>query len=365
MFGGTSSNQHQGEPVFKRTSRLALTALIVAMCGLVIPAAAGAAGALYVSNSGTVVANGKSCAQPGYGTIQAALDAAATGATIDVCPGTYAEQLTVTSPVKLHAAGTAGSAKVVLPASPVDTKTACDEAPGTESFQPDQDALSICTSENITIAGLTFEPKWPAGTCNDSLYGILVAGGANLKASNVTINGGGASPINGCQGGVGIQIGMAWTSPVQVGHAKLTGVTVTGYQKNGITVDGAGSTAAISGATVTGAGPTPEIAQNGIQVSYGAQAKIKSSTISGNECNDAPCGAIGLLETQWTGVLFYGAAAGSNLISSKVGENDVGAYYASESPTQPTEPEVTISKDVFTGNRYEGIVLDQGNASIR
>src|SRR4029077_3127431 len=85
----------------------------------------------------------------------------------------------------------------------------------------------------------------------------------------------------------------------------------------------------------------------------------------GNECNDAPCGAIGLLETQSTGVLFYGAAAGSNLISSKVGENDVGAYYASESPTQPTEPEVTISKDVFTGNRYEGIVLDQGNPSIR
>jgi hypothetical protein len=350
--------------VFKRMSRVALTVSVVAFCGVVAPAVAGAA-AVYVSNSAPVVVNGKSCAQPRYSTIQAALNAEPAGAIIDVCPGTYAEQLTVVKRVKLTAAGTAGSAKITLPAVPTNTKTPCDEAPGTESFQPDQDALSICATGNTTLTGLTFESNWPEGTCNDSLFSILVAGGANLKATNVTINGAGASPINGCQGGVGMQIGMAWTTPVQVAHAKLTGVTVTGYQKNGISVDGTGSTAAISKTTVTGAGATPEIAQNGIQVANGAQAKIKSSTISGNECDHASCGADAFSEYQAIGVLFYGAAAGSSVTSSKISGNDIGTYYYSTSPTQPSSPEVTLSKDVFTGNRYEGIVLDQGNASIK
>ncbi len=350
--------------MFKRTSRAALAASVIALAGLAIPAVAGAA-AVYVSNSAPVVVNGKSCAQPRYGAIQAALDAEGAGATINVCPGTYAEQLTVTKRVKLTAAGTAGSAKITVPAVPANTKTTCDEAPGTEGFQPDQDALSICATGNTTLTGLTFESNWPAGTCNESLYGILVAGGASVKATNVTIKGAGAQPINGCQGGVGVQIGMAWTTPVQVGHAKLTGVTVTGYQKNGISVDGTGSTAAISKATVTGAGATPEIAQNGIQVSNGAQAKIKSSSISGNECDHASCGADAFSYYQSTGLLFYGAAAGSSVTSSKISSNDIGAYYYSTSPTQPSSPEVTISKDVFTGNRYEAIVLDQGNASIK
>ena len=83
-----------------------------------------------------------------------------------------------------------------------------------------------------------------------------MAGGATLRAKQVTLLGAGASPINGCQGGVGIQVGMAWTTPVEVGHATLNDDAVSEYQKNGITVDGAGSSAKIVRATVVGAGET-------------------------------------------------------------------------------------------------------------
>lgn len=335
-------------------------AVVVATCALAIPAVA-SAGAVYVSSSPTV-AGGKSCVQPNFNSIQAAI--ASSAAKIDVCPGTYAEQLTITNPVKLTVAGTAGSAKVVLPASPANTKTACDEAPGTGAYQPDQDGISICTSGTVQISGLTLEAKWPGATCDDSLYGILVAGGATLKATNVTVNGAGAFPINGCQGGVGIQVGMAWTTPVEVGHATLKGVTVTNYQKNGVTIDGSGSTASVSTTTVTGAGPTPETAQNGIQVSNGAGATIKSSTISGNDCDNATCGPDAFSETQATGVLFFGAAAGSSVVSSKLDQNDIGAYYYSTSATQPSSPELQLKKDTFSSNRYEGVDLDQGSASL-
>lgn len=349
--------------MLKRTTR-SLVLMCACVTGLALPAAAGAA-TLYVSNTAPVVPGGKSCAQPNYSTIQAALEAP--GSSIAVCPGTYKEQLTITKAVTLKTAGTSGSADVVLPASPVNTETACDKASdeAPENPQPDQDGVSICTSGVVAITGLKLEPKWAGSVCDDSLYGILVAGGATLKAKDVTVDGGGAFPLNGCQGGIGIQVGMAWTKPVEVGHATLQGVTATDYQKNGITVDGAGSSATITGTTVNGAGATPEIAQNGIQVSNGASAKIKASKVSGNECDHSSCGPDGLTQYQSTGLLFFGAAAGSSVASTELAGNDIGAYYYSTAPKQPSSPELTLSKDSFVGNRYEGVVLDQGDALIK
>jgi Right handed beta helix region len=351
--------------VFTARIRSSIAACAV-LCGLVIPATAGAA-SLYVSNSAPVVPGGKSCTQPNYATIQGALDALKplSSATVHICPGTYTEQLTITKATKLLVVGAPGSAKVVVPASPANSETECDEAPGTEKYQPDQDGISICTPDKVSITGLTLEAKWPEGTCDDSLYGILVAGGATLKATNVTIDGAGAFPINGCQGGVGIEVGMHWTSPVQVGHVKLKGVTVENYQKNGITIEGEGSTASIASTTVTGAGATPAIAQNGIQVSGDGVAKIKSSKISGNECDVAVCGPEGFSQTQSTGLLFYGGAPGSSVTSSTISGNDVGAYYVTGSASQPASPELVLGKDLFTGNRYEGVELDEGDALLK
>jgi hypothetical protein len=337
----------------------------VAVSGLLIPAACASASSLWVSNSEPVSSPGNSCAHPGYSTIQSAIEAAGAGASIEVCPGTFVEQLTITKSLKLNAANGAGTAKVVLPANPADSTTSCDTAPGTESYQPDQDAVSICTTGTVTVTGMSFEPKWANSVCDDSLYGILVAGGATLKASDVTVDGGGAFPINGCQGGIGIQVGMAWTSPVEVGHATLAQDTITNYQKNGITIDGRGSSAKVNDVTVIGAGATPETAQNGIQISNGAVAKISSSSISGNECDNASCGSDAFTSTQATGVLFYGAGTRSKITSSALGENDVGVAVYSTQPTQPSSPEASISGDLFSGDRYEGFALDQGNVQIK
>ncbi len=343
-----------------------LIATCAVLGGLVIPATASAA-SLYVSNSAPVVTGGKSCTQPNYNTIQGAIDALKSlpNSTVNVCPGTYPEQLTITHPVKLTVAGTAGSAKIALPASPVNNNTPCDKAAAEAGFTPDQDEISICGTGTVSITGLKVEAHWPSGTCATSMYGIRVAGGATLQATNVTVDGAGATPINGCQTGVGIQAGTTRTTPTESGSLKLKGVTVSGYQKNGITIAAEGSTANIATTTVIGAGVTPEIAQNGIQVSSGAQAKIKASKVSGNECDNGSCGPEGFSQSQSTGLLFIGAAPGSSVTSSTSSGNDIGAYYVSESETQPASPELVLSKDAFSANRYEGIVLDQGNASLK
>jgi hypothetical protein len=351
-----------------------LVAMIAAAGALAAVPAAASAATLWVSHAPTVSGTGKSCTSPGYNTIQGALDHAAAAAKVEVCSGTYTEQLQITQAVTIAAAG---PATIQLPATPVDSTTACDTAPGTGSYEADQDEIAICGASafTATLTGLTIEAHWPAGTCYDSLYGILVGGGANLKLTNSSVVGAGAYPINGCQGGVGIQIGMAWTTPVEVGTATLTNDTVSAYQKNGITVDGAGSQATITSTTVTGAGETEATAQNGIQVSNGALSKITQSTVTGDECNltvteeakskgATPCGESSFEDYQAAGILFYGAAPGSSVSKSTIADNDIGVYASDSSETAPTKSQVSISSDKLTEDRYESVLLDQGWAAV-
>jgi hypothetical protein len=348
---------------------VAAIAVLAAIAILPMTASAAPPKTLWVSPAPIVVASvvtnaaaDSSCATAAYHTIQSAISAAPAGATINICAGTYTEQLTITQSVSLVAVG---AVTVALPASPVNATTACDTAPGTGSYQPDQDGVVICGAATVNITGLTVDAAWPMGTCYDSLYGILVAGGATLNFTNSSVTAAGGVPLNGCQGGVGIQVGMAWTTPVEVGHATLLNDSVSGYQKNGITVDGTGSSADIVDTTVTGIGATTQIAQNGIQISNGAFGAIVGSTISGNECDyPSVCGPDMLYNTQSAGVLFYGPALGSSVTASKIEDNDMGVYNEEDSPHAPLVPVVSIDADTITNNRYEGVVLDQGWAAI-
>jgi hypothetical protein len=323
-----------------------------------ITATAGASAAtLYVSNSAPVVAHGASCAQPDFNGVQAAITAGGANAKISVCPGTYTEQLSITKPVKLSAASGPGTATVAMPSTPAHSTTPCDTLDGLEQI----DEVSICASGTVSITGLEIEAIVPLTGCGVGLNGIFVGEGI-LKATNVVVNGATTSIASerGCQIGIAITVGSI--EPTEVAHAVLKGVTVLGYEKNGPTVSGKDSTMIVENSTVTGEGPDAYTAQNGIQVGFGGEGTIKSTTVSGNECNlPSICGASG---EQASGVLFYGAAPGSSISSSTVKENDLGAYYGSASKTQPAAPEVTFTKDVLTSNRYEGFVLEGGKALL-
>jgi hypothetical protein len=197
-----------------------------------------------------------------------------------------------------------------------------------------------------------------------NLYGIAVGGGADLELSDSTVAGAAPKVINGCQYGVGVQVGMAYASPAQTGTAKLTEDTVTGYQKNGVTVEGTGSEAKIKDVYVTGAGKTAVIAQNGIGVQSGAKAAITDSTIAKNECENATCGEDPLTQYQAEGVYFYGAAVGSSIKTSQIDENDAGIETDDTAETEPSASQVHVTKDDIAHNRYEGVLLNQGWATV-
>ena len=320
-------------------------------------AAAAQASTVYVSNSTPVVSGGKSCAQPGYKTVQAGI-AAAAGGTVNVCAGTYTEQVTITGAVKLNAVSGVGTATLQMPETPAHSATTCDTKAGSEE---QIDEVSICTTGTVSMSGIAVEALIPLETCQYGLNGIFVSGGATLKSTNQTIKGASTTlnAFKGCQHGIAIRVGSA--SKSETGHAKIKTANISGYQKNGPTVSGPNSTMSISSSTITGEGPTPYIAQNGIEIAFGGSGSVKGTNVSGNECDVASCGATG---EQASGVLYYEAAPGNKLSGSTIQQNDLGVYYASGNATVPASPDVTVTKDTLTSNRYEGVYLEEGRALL-
>jgi hypothetical protein len=350
-----------------RASAIGVAAAISLLAS--VPAGADAS-TLYVSE--TPSGNGNSCTHAGFREIQTAIDEAETmpGSTVNVCGGTYREQLEITGEVRIVGRS---DAKVTLPAAIADSNTACDRAIDELGGQPDQDLVSICTKATVKLSALTLEAKWPANTCYDGLYNTMVGGGATLEASKVAFDGAGVEG-SGCQGGVGVEVGTSGlegpssvtTPALEVGHAVLTHDTVTEYQKNGLTVDGDGSTLTVAPTvTITGAGPGPQ-GQNGIQVSRGAVASIDKATISKDECNVVSvCGSE--TASQWeedaAGVLLYLPGPLTTVESSKLSENNIGVEYISGRETRPSDPELQLTRNTVSGG-YASVQINQGNAAL-
>ena len=197
------------------------------------------------------------------GRIQDGIDVAASGATLNVSAGTYAEQLHVTRSLVL--AGEGAGATFVTPGS----------------LSADSDGMrNILTiggaSTDAEVSGFTF-----AGPVSGITAGIFVRDGARASIHDNRVRDIRESPaISGNQTGIGIFVGRAFIGTS--GSALIENNVITGYQKGGIVIDGPGSSATISGNTVTGEGATSAIAQNGIQVSRGASATVDGNAVSGN-----------------------------------------------------------------------------------
>jgi len=127
-------------------------------------------------------------------------------------------------------------------------------------------------------------------------FGVVVNGDTGTPSASITnstIPNIGETPPNGTQHGAGIY----FRSFSLTGSASgtVSNNIVTGYQKGGIVANGQGVNVAITDNTVTGLGVVDFIAQNGIQVGYGASASVMRNKVTGNAytgANDASSGGI-------------------------------------------------------------------------
>ena len=151
--------------------------------------------------------------------------------------------------------------------------------------------------------GVYYGPGTTGGSVNGATifganyYGVVVNAAA-ADVTNTTIHDIGETPLNGSQHGVGVlytTINQAGTSTGASATGTLSGTSITKYQKNGVVVSGVGAAVTITNNTVTGEGGVTYIAQNGIQVSFDATAKLVGNTVTLNNYTPPKVTACGLL----------------------------------------------------------------------
>jgi hypothetical protein len=139
--------------------------------------------------------------------------------------------------------------------------------------------IYVHDTNDVSLVDLTVDGMGLGNTYNyDRFDGVAYYNAGGIIQNN-TIMDITDTPLDGMQRGVGIYAYNADGSPRTL---DVIGNTILDYQKNGMALSGNNLVVDVENNTVTGAGPTNQIAQNGIQVSYGATGKVKGNKVSGN-----------------------------------------------------------------------------------
>jgi hypothetical protein len=315
---------------------------ILALAIGVVPARAAAI--RYVSPFGADTSTCTSAADP-CETVTYTIGQSTAGDTINLAAGAYIEQVAISKSLTIVGAGQDDST-IQAPAAPLTA-----DAQAQTYIVVISGSSVVVRMSNLTVAG----PAPSGGGCsngdpNGLDKGITVFGSATLNLSSAAVRNVYNKPNLGCQKGDGISIGSpCFTCTADVGHATLTGVKISVYQKNGIAVRGVGSSLKMTKSTVRN-NPTAQIASNGIEVVAGAVGVVSTTTVSGNECNlPTICGPDPFADTTASGILLSQSGAGTSFNADVVRGNDIGIY---------TDDGATISHNNVSNNRYVGIFVD-------
>lgn len=308
----------KGAPM-RRTLLLSTCLAVVLTLAVAASPAYAVSGKLYVGKS-PVNPIDKNCASPGYSSVQAAVNVAHPHTTIVVCAGVYAEQVTVG---KSNLTITAQGRAVIRPSSAVANAT--DE----DSSQPIVAIVDVEPgAHHVNLSGLTMDGSTIAASvngCSDNLVGVLYQGETHSVSgtlSGLTVEH--TTPSNsGCGAGLGIFV-QAGSTGVGTASVSITRAHVSGYGKNGVTCIDVGVTCGVSRSTISSA-PTSLVAQNGIQVGFGAVGTVTHDTITGNDWTAYGSDTNPQVQSDFAaGILLYGAginAAGAATTSISVNDN--------------------------------------------
>jgi hypothetical protein len=195
-------------------------------------------------------------------------------------------------------------------------------------------------------------------------YFGVVNNGGNVTVTRSSIHDIGESPLDGSQHGNAVYWAFGSSAT-----GSITRNTISNYQKGGIVVNS--GSALISGNTVTGKGPVDFIAQNGIQVGYGATAQVLANRVTGNAYTGTSTVSGGIIVVGGPG---YGAGlpyttnvsiVGNTLVGNDVGINLSNLAADDHAPATKTSAYVVgnaIRNDAVTnGYVYQAGISDTGN----
>ena len=331
--------------------------VLSSLCFAAFAQRAGAA-TLVVSNTSP------QCARAEFTTIQAAINAAAPGDTVRVCPGVYPEQVTIGTSLKLL-----GENGAILMPGPI-SGNGSDISNG----DPLAAIILVQNATGVTIDGLIVDGSKNGLTeCSPFLVGILFQNASGSITHNA-VRSIATPPVSGCQDGDAI---VAQSSSGQSATVEIAFNSVHDYQKNGITGNETGTTVTIHHNTVTESAPANGAAPNGVQIGFGATGTITANNVSGNVW--APCVSINNCTAAGSGILIFESNS-VTIQNNDVGTNQVGLFVEGDGTTIHNNDvfnslvlygiAVTGNDSAITGNSIthsdqDAIVIDGNNGTIR
>lgn len=311
----------------KLLTRIGLSALVMAA-------------AVSGADAKTVVVGPATC-NPGpqhFTTIQAAIDnvaLSAPGSTVLVCPGTYPEQVVVSTPLVLQGivSGTAGAPVITVPAGGLVPNVT------TPLYGLVAAHLTVQNTTNVIVKRLTIDGASAAcPTGANRVVGIEVSGvgDATWTGSAGTVDSNVVRRVNGCDLAEGIDsenssVTITANELHDIGRncivhtgliANITNNRIQNCHMAGIQMNSAGATSLISGNTV--------YAPRGVEVNQTSGIKITSNIVG-------PFTGIGILTVEssnnqissnqvnadYTGVYMF-KGAGTNIISNSISYSTYG-----------------------------------------
>jgi hypothetical protein len=225
------------------------------------------------------------CPNAGFTSIQAAVNAAGSGDRINVCPGIYREQVKVNKPLTIRGIEVGNQhLSLIMPNAVLANSTS------TTTGNPIAAIFLVEGTERVTLTHLAIDgANNGLADCSANLVGIFYRNASGTIQDGAVRNIQLAPSLFGCQAGLGVlvQSGGGGRSRVDILNN-----SIHDYQKNGIVASEARTEVRISGNGVSGIGSTPLIAQNGIQVSFGAKGEIDNNTVINHlyaQCTAASC----------------------------------------------------------------------------
>jgi hypothetical protein len=309
----------------------------------------------YVTHQPTLLCTSSKSPYSIFITIQDAVTQVPAGSTINVCPGTYPEQVVISQPVTLRGVSYGGQSQVVIamPSTPLAQTSSVYFSSVAAQVQVTAGPVNI---SNITVDGTAESSNCPS----DSYYfGIFYSSGSSGTVDEVEARNQNCNPLGV---GIGAENGSGATESVTIENSNTNAASTIGIyacseespstlsasiKSNNITGSEYGILLPCPGVTGSISGNVINAVENSVGVSTSSPATVSGNTVIGPangvgiSANAAPDILDNTIQGAAWGVYLY--AAGTITSNHILNSGYYGIYFASNATG------ATVKSNIITG----------------